>query len=556
MPEHEIPNLGVHSDIRWTRLPSLMMVSSVLFGGGGISNYLNGDRVFGLIGISTALVTGALALVAKRPGINRYAPEILMVLIIFIVLVSAYFRPFPGFLWIYVGVLGIFQLTKRNIALFLSLCLSALVFLLVLAHVPETMVSRLPPSMLAVCLVCYLGSYRLERRELAIIAQQSELEASNAAQREFIDNVSHEMRTPLTAIKGFSELIAQDARLDRASRSHVESVLYNTTQLSWMINDLIETTRLQGGSVRVQAKDTDLARLLSNILTTESQMARDRGLDLTISPEFPLPRYIHTDGYRLAQVLTNLIGNALKFTPQGYVNIAVKYEQRDNTLEFIVRDTGIGIEAAFQDQIFERFSQAKLADHYDNSGIGLGLYISKELTRLLGGVLSYRAVSPGSEFSLKLKLPNECDDFIHDLLPESTDASGAEVERQHYSGHILVAEDSMTNQLLIGMLLDNYGLSHTLVADGQQAVDACMNSPYDLVLMDINMPVMSGIEAAGRIKASGVDTPIVALSASAAISRNNDAEMSVFDGLLGKPIDTTKLESILASYLTNKDPVA
>ena len=113
------------------------------------------------------------------------------------------------------------------------------------------------------------------------------------------------------------------------------------------------------------------------------------------------------------------------------MNIAVKYEQRDNTLEFIVRDTGIGIEAAFQDQIFERFSQAKLADHYDNSGIGLGLYISKELTRLLGGVLSYRAVSPGSEFSLKLKLPNECDDFIHDLLPESIDASGAEVERQH-----------------------------------------------------------------------------------------------------------------------------
>ncbi|WP_279244777.1 hybrid sensor histidine kinase/response regulator [Candidatus Litorirhabdus singularis] len=490
---------------------------------------------------------------AKRPGSTRYAPGILMVLIIFIVLTSAYFRPVPGFLWIYVGVLAIFQLTKRNIALFLSLCLSTLVFLLVLSHIPETMLARLPPSMLAVCLVCYVGAYRLEKREMAIIAQQSELEAANAAQSEFIDNVSHEMQTPLTAIKGFSELIAEDTGLNRASRSHVESVLYNTTQLTWIINDLIETTRLQGRSLRLQSKDTDLAQLLTNIVATESQIARDRGLELTISPEFPLPKYIHTDGFRLSQVLVNVIDNALKFTPQGYVNVAVKYEQRDNTIEFIVRDTGIGIAADFQDQIFERFSQAKLAGHYGNTGIGLGLYISRELTLLLGGVLSYRPVSTGSEFSLKFKLPNECEEFIHDLLPESNGAIEAEVERPQYRGHVLVAEDSITNQLLIGMMLDNYGLSHMLVADGQQAVDACMNSSYDLVLMDINMPVMNGIEAARCIKASGLDTPIVALSASALMNRNRGDQMSVFDGLLGKPIDTVKLETILASYLTNKN---
>ena len=394
-----------------------------------------------------------------------------------------------------------------------------------------------------------------KRADLALNFAKEEAEAANKAKSQFLANMSHEIRTPMNAIMGFSDLLAEE-ELAEAQKEYVDILQTGCNNLMQIIGDILDFSKIEAGKLEVEMISCSLDEILSQTESLVQLKALEKSIDFKINTNKDVPEQIHTDPVRLSQCLINLASNAVKFTKEGHVHINVSQEESEDRMfvRFDVEDTGIGIPTDKQDAIFESFTQADGGTTRKYGGTGLGLAITKQLAGLLGGELTLTSQENiGSVFSIAI--PIDKDDLTqpqsasHESTVNDTKPDPSEIQM---SGKILVAEDSVPNQTLIRILLEKTGLEVTVVEDGSQAVQEALNQGYDLILMDMQMPVMNGYEATRVLRKEGITIPILALTASTTTGSEKNCFDAGCDDYLGKPIDRNKLLEALQEYLSRK----
>ena len=391
--------------------------------------------------------------------------------------------------------------------------------------------------------------------ELAVALEEAE--KADKAKSEFLANMSHEIRTPMNSVIGFAEILAEED-LTAEQKKHVCLIRQSGENLMEIINDILDFSKIEAGKMEMELSECSLASLLAMMGSLMNPSAVEKGLKFEIRTDSSLPANICTDLARLRQCLINLISNAIKFTEQGYVSLNVSLEDRNGQpfIRFDVEDTGIGIPAERQEAIFESFTQADGSTSRKYGGTGLGLAITKQLAELLGGKLTLSSKEgKGSVFSLTI--PAGLDVASQPLLDKNcvidrTDSSEENTEQPEFSGHVLVAEDVETNQMLIKILLNKMGLDVTIAADGEKALQEVQKQEFDLILMDMMMPHMNGYEATKVIRKEGITTPIIALTANAMKGDDTKCLEVGCDGYLSKPIDQAQLMQILDKHLPVK----
>jgi PAS domain S-box-containing protein len=377
--------------------------------------------------------------------------------------------------------------------------------------------------------------------------------AANVAKSRFLANMSHEIRTPMNAILGFAELLAQD-KLSPQQSDFVQTIRNSGSHLLDLINDILDFSKIEAGKMTLEFTECLLETLLNEIESLMAPFAKTKGLRFEMTTPTDLPRTIRTDPVRLRQCLTNLVNNAIKFTEAGHVIVRTAMTESEGKpfLRFEVEDTGPGIDPRVRDKIFEAFEQADGSMTRKFGGTGLGLTITRHLVELFGGSLTLTSeLGKGSTFVIEMpanvSLHNPPVQSEH-TLPGSPESS--ESPPQQFQGHVLVAEDVKTNQVLIRILLNQVGVEPVIVDDGQAAVEQVLRHPFDLILLDMQMPRLNGFEAARKLRKQGIRTPIVALTAGAIKGDEQKCRQAGCDEYLTKPINRKELLRILALYLS------
>jgi signal transduction histidine kinase/CheY-like chemotaxis protein/HAMP domain-containing protein len=390
------------------------------------------------------------------------------------------------------------------------------------------------------------------------MAQEAAL--ADQSKSEFLANMSHEIRTPMNVIIGFSDILAED-ELSNEQLGNVNLIRDAAQNLLILINDILDFSKIEAGKFDVETVDCSMAQLITGIDSMMSPTARGKGLDFKIVQCDKLPANIKTDPTRVRQCLINLVNNAIKFTSRGhvYVNINMLEEDDKPFICFDVEDTGIGIPKDRQEAIFDAFNQADGSTTRKYGGTGLGLAITRQLSEILGGRLSLSSeTDKGSVFSLVI--PANIDINSIQLLDKAYTTAHSQQSQQQasgavepvVSGNILVAEDARPNQILIRKLLEKYGLKVTIVENGAEAVEAVTKDNFDIIFMDIQMPVMNGYDAAKTLRKNGVKTSVVALTANAMKGDDQKCLDAGFDEYMSKPIKRDKLTEVLKKYLSKE----
>jgi len=408
---------------------------------------------------------------------------------------------------------------------------------------------------------------RLRTQELESSSEKADLMAreavaANQAKSQFLANMSHEIRTPMNAVIGFSDLLS-DENLADEQMGYVNTIRNSAQNLMDIIDDILDFSKMEAGKLETEIKECNLGEIFEIISSLMRPTATKKGLSFEILQTSSLPATIKTDPTRLRQCLINLLGNAIKFTETGHVYMNVSLEQKDNSesyIRFDIEDTGIGIATEDYGLIFESFSQADYTNTRKFGGTGLGLAITRQLTELLNGNLSFTSEhGKGSVFTMTIPFDVNVTDQgsldKYDTVKHLQETVGKETHQQRFSGKILVAEDDTANQTLFEVLLKKTGCQFTIVSDGKEAVDKIQAENFDLVLMDMQMPNMNGIEATKVIRRAGIKVPIIAVTAFAMIGDSKKFIDSGCDGYLSKPIDIKELNEIIGQYMTAANTV-
>jgi signal transduction histidine kinase/CheY-like chemotaxis protein len=398
-----------------------------------------------------------------------------------------------------------------------------------------------------------------ERTADLAIARDQALKASQT-KSDFIANISHEVRTPLTSIIGFAESIL-DGGLSAAEKTDaVKTVARNGRHLLTLINDILDLSKMEADRLDIDKLAFSPFQLLSDIESLVGMQAREKGLAFDISYSFPLPRQIFSDPTRLKQILLNLCSNAVKFTERGSVRVNVSCSTPRHKMIFTVVDSGIGLSQAAQERLFKAFSQADSSTTRKFGGTGLGLYISRQLAQKLGGDITVESIEGlGSKFIVAIDTgPLEEIGYVEALEAgmkvHDQSLHGAAIER--LQGRVLLAEDSLDNQRLISMYLRRAGLEVAVAENGKLAVEYALANEFDLVLMDMQMPVMDGLEAVRLLRGAGYAQPIVALTANAMKEDQERYLAAGCDDFLSKPIDQQRFFAVLGGRMRVADSPA
>jgi len=376
----------------------------------------------------------------------------------------------------------------------------------------------------------------LESARVELATARDAAEAANHAKSIFLANMSHEIRTPLTAILGYAENLLDWDLSDGERRSAAQTILRNSEHLLGILNDILDVSKIEAGKFDVECVDCDPRRVAREVIDLMRARARQRDLDLRSRLPQDLPARVQSDPTRLRQILANLVGNAIKFTHAGSVTLEVRFEPlggEEGTLTFDVADTGIGMTPEQMACVFQPFQQADASTTRQFGGTGLGLFISRRLAQLLGGDVTIVESQPGVGTSLRatahVRVPAGARDGAA-ALPAAAQGSGydreAELSGDGLACRVLLVEDGPDNQRLIAAILRRAGAEVALAPDGRAGLERALaawraGTPFDVVLMDIQMPELDGFEATRALRAAGYPHPIIALTANA---MNGDAQ--------------------------------
>jgi len=379
--------------------------------------------------------------------------------------------------------------------------------------------------------------------------------AANVLKTQFLANMSHEIRTPLNGVLAMAEVMAM-GDLEPVQRDRLQIIRQSGGLLLAVLNDVLDLSKIEAGKLTLIREPFDLEPVIRPVVESFATMARSKGLTFTVEVAKDAAGWWEGDADRLRQIIGNLLSNAVKFTPQGAVRAVVEVAG-DGVLRIKVSDTGVGITPEKLPTLFEKFTQADNSATRRFGGTGLGLAICRELTQMMGGSINVASRDGhGSTFTVELPLARA----------EAACAEPADTGRAEQGGlRLLAAEDNTTNQQVLAAVMESLGIDIDIVPDGAKAVEAWRECAYDLILMDIQMPVMDGIAAARAIRAAERDegrarTPIVALTANALTHQVEEYLAAGMDGHVAKPIEIAKLYEAISAALnaaaTGGDPSA
>ena len=390
----------------------------------------------------------------------------------------------------------------------------------------------------------------------AIRHAKDSAESASRSKSEFLANMSHEIRTPLNSILGFTEVLRRGTGFSGQDRAHLDAISSSGRHLLTLINDILDLSKIEARHMEFEQIRCSPHQIISEVLSTLRVPAHERGLTLECRWISGVPETIVTDPARLRQVLTNLVGNAIKFTQQGGVKVVASVAPDSPEPRFLieVHDTGIGIPADRIDAIFSPFEQADNSITRRFGGTGLGLAISRHIVKSLGGALTVESeLGQGSVFRITLSTGSLENVRILDSPPtEALKFAGASTAARATrldSVRILLVEDGQSNRNLIGLVLRQAGAEVTFAENGQEGLDAASGGRFDLILMDMQMPVLDGYTATQRLRERGCSLPIIALTAHAMRGDKEKCLAAGCTGYLTKPIDMDELVQTVAATL-------
>lgn len=388
-----------------------------------------------------------------------------------------------------------------------------------------------------------------KKNEEALVKAKELAEAAVIAKSRFLSVMSHEIRTPMNAVIGFTNLLLQNPRADQ--QEYLNVLKFSAENLMVIINDILDVNKIEAGKVEFEQDDLDLKELLDNIYAAQIPAAENKHIKVTLHISEDVPTLIKGDKVRLGQILNNLVNNAIKFTREGSVEINCRLLSKNKktaTIYFEVRDTGIGVPDDKKEYIFDIFSQASASTTRHFGGTGLGLAISQRLVNLMGGKIMLDSVfGKGSIFYFDLVLPLSAPKVPEPVVVKQMPPPGPLKGRL-----ILLIEDNPINVLVARRFLENWGIDCDNADDGQQGLDMVTQKDYDLVLMDIQMPVMDGYQCTAAIREIGgkySTLPIIALTASALLDKRDKILASGINDYVSKPFNPDELYDKISSYI-------
>ena len=374
-------------------------------------------------------------------------------------------------------------------------------------------------------------------REESLKAAVAKAEHAAAARTLFLANMSHEIRTPMNGVLGLSRVLV-DRSLPPAEHDLAKTILESGRSLLHVLDDILDLSKLDAGALQIEPRPVDVRVTVGQIVQLMRARAEEAGSRLESKVAPAVPKWVRVDGHRVRQVVTNLVSNAIKFTPSGSVTIDVTYP--DDRLRVAVTDTGIGINEDTLGRIFNPFEQAEAGTARKYGGTGLGLAICNRLCQLMGGEMTATSQpGRGSTFAFDIEAPTEC---------PSTQAPSSDRALRALELKILVAEDTPVNQLVVRHFLQQLGSQVRIVSNGAQAVEAVNEESFDVVLMDLQMPDVDGFEATRQIRNSkppGSEIPIIAFTASVMAEQRAACFEAGMDGVLMKPLELEALHETL-----------
>ncbi|MBB5347485.1 response regulator [Desulfoprunum benzoelyticum] len=400
----------------------------------------------------------------------------------------------------------------------------------------------------------------VKRRTRELQAALEQARNANRLKAEFLENMSHELRNSMNGIMGMTGLVLE-SDLAPEQRQYLEMVDESVDRLLDVVNDILDFSRIEAGRLVLDLQDFNLKESLDLDLYLLDLSARDKNIALMCEIDRDVPLFIHSDPIRLVQILTNLVANAIKFTKKGSVTIRVSNDGYDDNgmliLKFAVTDTGIGVKPERRKEILNTFHQVGSESALATGRVGLGLTISSQLVRLFGGEIGLESGSKGSTFWFTVPVKEVTDiDAFDELDHQSYEIPEEKAVYALRGAQILLAEDEPINRVLTETLLRQAGVEVTAVENGQLAVREAKKSCYDVILMDVQMPVMDGLEATRKIRdherQHGGHQCIIALTALAMQGDREKCLQAGMDDYLTKPVEKSDLIDILVKYLTNR----
>ncbi len=390
----------------------------------------------------------------------------------------------------------------------------------------------------------------LARSRNAVVRAKKTAERASHSKSAFLASTSHEIRTPMAAILGYAELLGDESRSgDKSVRQEaLAAIRANGTHLMTLIGDVLDLSKIEDGSVTLDPYDFSPEGLIQQTLLLIGSKADEQETTLKFTVDPGVPKYIHTDGLRIRQILINLLGNAIRFTPEGQVDVAVQC--RGDILSIEVADNGEGMSEDALSRIFQAYGQAERSTFRRFGGTGLGLTISRQLCLLMGGDLTVRSQKGvGSSFTATMRIEpvSEVPKITAEVDPSTVHVA----EKVPAGSRILIVDDTATNLRIMNLLLSKDGAAVTCAANGAEALEACQDAdePFALILMDAQMPVMDGSEAFLELRRRGVQTPIVVLTADA-LSEARKSYLAVgFDDYATKPISQEDLRNLANKWI-------